>query len=506
MSSFYLTTPIYYVNSTPHIGHAYTTIAADVLARHHKQRGEETFLLTGTDEHASKVYRVAEEQGLDPKTYVDQIAESWKELPRLVDAEPDFFIRTTDEGHKRFVQEFIQRIYDNGFIYQDVYSGLYCVGCEAFKTEDELVDGKCPEHGTVPERIEETNYFFKLSAFQQPLLDLYDARPDFVLPRFRYNEARSFIEGGLQDFSLSRAGQPWGVPIPWDESQVVYVWVDALINYLSALTYARPGEDLRDTFWPEARHLLAKDILRFHCVFWPALLIAAGYDVPKQLFVHGYLLLDDRKISKSVGNVIDPLDLVEVYGSDAVRFWSVRAVSFGQDGNVTIDSLHERYERELANDLGNLVSRTTAMIARYRDGRITVAPGESNLSEAIAAVQREVPARLDVFDLTGAIDVIWDLVRGLNRHVEQTKPWELAKDEARADELTRVLYELADGLRVAAVALSPYLPRTAPQILRALGQSEDLGWEQVEEGRTIAAEGIEPATPLFPRVDQTAAA
>jgi methionyl-tRNA synthetase len=506
MSSFYLTTPIYYVNSTPHIGHAYTTIAADILARHHKQRGEETFFLTGTDEHASKVYRVAEEQGLDPKTYVDQIAESWKELPRLVDAEPDFFIRTTDEGHKRFVQEFIQRIYDNGFIYQDVYSGLYCVGCEAFKTEDELVDGKCPEHGTVPERIEETNYFFKLSAFQQPLLDLYDARPDFVLPRFRYNEARSFIEGGLQDFSLSRAGQPWGVPIPWDESQVVYVWVDALINYLSALTYARPGEDLRDTFWPEARHLLAKDILRFHCVFWPALLIAAGYDVPKQLFVHGYLLLDDRKISKSVGNVIDPLDLVEVYGSDAVRFWSVRAVSFGQDGNVTIDSLHERYERELANDLGNLFSRTTAMIARYRDGRITVVPGESNLSEAIAAVKREVPGRLDVFDLTGAIDVIWDLVRGLNRHVEQTKPWELAKDEARADELSRVLYELADGLRVAAVALSPYLPCTAPQILRALGQAEELGWEQVEEGRTIAAEGIEPATPLFPRVDQTAAA
>jgi methionyl-tRNA synthetase len=506
MSSFYLTTPIYYVNSTPHIGHAYTTIAADVLARHHKQRGEETFFLTGTDEHASKVYRVAEEQGLDPKTYVDQIAESWKELPRLVDAEPDFFIRTTDEGHKRFVQEFIQRIYDNGFIYQDVYSGLYCVGCEAFKTEDELVDGKCPEHGTVPERIEETNYFFKLSAFQQPLLDLYDARPDFVLPRFRYNEARSFIEGGLQDFSLSRAGQPWGVPIPWDESQVVYVWVDALINYLSALTYARPGEDLRDTFWPEVRHLLAKDILRFHCVFWPALLIAAGYEVPKQLFVHGYLLLDDRKISKSVGNVIDPLDLVEVYGSDAVRFWSVRAVSFGQDGNVTIDSLHERYERELANDLGNLVSRTTAMIARYRDGRIAVVPGESNLSEAIAAVKGEVPARLDVFDLTGAIDVIWDLVRGLNRHVEQTKPWELAKDDARGDELTRVLYELADGLRVAAVALSPYLPRTAPQILRALGQSEELGWEQVEEGRTIAAEGIEPATPLFPRVDQTAAA
>jgi methionyl-tRNA synthetase len=501
VNSFYITTPIYYVNSTPHIGHAYTTIAADILTRHHKQRGEETFFLTGTDEHGSKVYRVAEEQGLDPKTYVDQIAEAWKELPRLVDADYDFFIRTTDEGHKRFVQEFIQRIYDNDYIYQDVYSGLYCVGCEEFKAEAELVDGKCPIHGTVPERIEETNYFFKLSAFQQPLLDLYDRRPDFVLPRFRYNEARSFIEGGLHDFSLSRAGHPWGVPVPWDDSQVVYVWVDALINYVSALTYAREGEDLREKFWPEARHLLAKDILRFHCVFWPALLLAAGYEVPKQLFVHGWLLLDDTKISKSVGNVIDPLDLVDVYGSDAVRFWAVRAVSFGQDGNVTLESLHERYERELANDLGNLVSRTTAMIARYREGRIPAATGESKVSEAIEAVKHEVPARLDVFDVTGAVEVIWELVRSLNKHVEETKPWELAKDEARAAELDRVLYDLADGLRVAAVALSAYLPRTAPRILQALGQSEDLAWENVEPGRTVPVDGIEPATPLFPRVD-----
>ena len=506
MSNFYITTPIYYVNSTPHIGHAYTTIAADILARHHKQRGEETFFLTGTDEHASKVYRVAEEQGLDPKTYVDQIAESWKELPRLVDADYDFFIRTTDEGHKRFVQEFIQRIYDNGHIYQDVYAGLYCVGCEAFKTEAELVDGKCPEHGTEPEWIEETNYFFRLSAFQQPLLDLYDERPDFVLPRFRYNEARSFIEGGLQDFSLSRAGQPWGVPLPWDEDQVVYVWVDALINYLSALTYAREGEDLRDKFWPEVRHLLAKDILRFHCVFWPALLLAAGYDVPKQLFVHGYLQLDDRKISKSLGNVIDPLDLVEVYGSDAVRFWAVRAVQFGQDGNVTIESLHDRYERELANDLGNLVSRTTAMIARYRDGRIPAPVEHKSLAAPIEAVQRDVPAQLEVFDVSAAAETIWLLVRALNKHVEETRPWDLAKDDARAADLDRVLYELADGLRIATVALSAYLPKTAPQILRALGQPEDVVWANVAPGLTVQAEGIAPAAPLFPRIDAPAAA
>jgi methionyl-tRNA synthetase len=506
MSSFYITTPIYYVNSTPHIGHAYTTIAADILVRHHRQRGEETFFLTGTDEHASKVYRVAEAQGLDPMSYVDGIAESWKELPRLVDAQYDFFIRTSDEGHKRFVQDFIRRVYDNGHIYQDTYAGLYCVGCEAFKTEAELVDGKCPEHDLEPEWIEEKNYFFRLSAFQKPLLELYDDRPDFVLPRFRYNEARSFIEGGLQDFSLSRAGQPWGIPIPWDEGQVVYVWVDALINYLSALTYAREGEDLRDELWPEVRHLLGKDILRFHCVFWPALLLAAGYEVPKQLFVHGYLQLDDRKISKSLGNVIDPLDLVDVYGSDAVRFWAMRSVSFGQDGNVTLESLHERYERELANDLGNLVSRTTAMIARYREGRIPPPSRDSALAEPIAAVRREVPQRLDAFDLTGAIDVIWTLVRALNRHVEQAKPWELAKDEGLSGRLDRVLYDLADGLRIATVALASYLPQTAPRILRALGQPEDLAWETVEAGRTLATGGIEPAPPLFPRVDAPTAA
>jgi methionyl-tRNA synthetase len=503
---FYLTTPIYYVNATPHIGHAYTTIAADVLVRHHRQRGEETFFLTGTDEHASKVYRVAEEQGLDAKTYVDQIAGTWRELPRRVNADYDFFIRTTDEGHKRFVQDFLQRIYDNGDIYQDVYSGLYCVGCEEFKSESDLVDGLCPEHGIPPEYIEEKNYFFRLSAYQERLLALYDERPDFVLPRFRYNEARSFIEGGLQDFSVSRAGQPWGVPIPWDEGQVTYVWVDALINYLSALTYAREGEDLRERFWPDVHHLLGKDILRFHCVYWPALLLAAGYEVPKQLFVHGWLLLDDRKISKSFGNVLDPLDLTGVYGADAVRFWSLRSVSFGQDGSASVEGLHERYERELGNDLGNLVSRTTAMIARYRDGR--VAPGDPNedLRPALDGLRGKLVKRFDVYDLTGALEDVWEIVRWLNRHVEATAPWQLAKDEGRSEELESVLYDLADGLRAVAVALSPYLPETAPRILGALRQPLDLSLEQVAYGRTAETDGIEAAQPLFPRVDLPTAA
>jgi methionyl-tRNA synthetase len=500
MERYYLTTPIYYVNSTPHIGHAYTTIAADILVRHRRQRGEETFFLTGVDEHAQKVYRVAEEEGIDPRTYLDRIVVAWQELPERLNASTDFFIRTSDDGHKRFVQDFVQRIYDNGDVYEDTYSGWYCVSCEAFYTESELVDGHCPIHGTQPEWIEEKNYFFRLSAYQDRLLELYDARPDFVLPRFRYNEARSFIEGGLQDFSISRAGQPWGVPLPWDESQVAYVWVDALPNYLSALTYAREGENLIPKFWP-GRHLLGKDILRFHCVYWPALLLAAGYEVPQQLFVHGWLLLDDRKISKSFGNAVDPLDLIDVYGADAVRFWCARAVNFGQDGSASLDGLHERYERELGNDLGNLLSRTTAMIARYRDGRIPDAAWDSPFRRELAELEQTARGRLDEYDLTGALEAIWSVVRALNRYVEERAPWQLAKDEAKAEELDRTLYDLADGLRAVAVALTPYLPTSAPRILAALGQAEETAWKGVAYGKTEPVGGITAAEPLFPRVE-----
>jgi methionyl-tRNA synthetase len=501
---FYLTTPIYYVNSTPHIGHAYTTIAADILARHHRQRGDDTFFLTGVDEHADKVARVAAEQGLTPQEYADSIVGAWQELPLRLNATNDFFIRTSDDGHKRFVQEFLQRIYDNGRedIYQDVYAGWYCVGCEAFKSDDELVDGKCPDHGVEPEWLEERNWFFRLSAYQDALLRLYDERPDFVLPQFRGNEARSFIAGGLRDFSISRATQTWGVPIPWDPDQVAYVWADALVNYLSALAYApntgAAGEDL-ERFWP-GTHLLAKDILRFHCVYWPALLLAAGYEPPRQLFVHGYLIIDQQKISKSLGNAIDPLDLIDVYGADAVRFWCARQVSFGQDGNVTLDSFQERYDRELANDLGNLLSRTTAMIARYRDGTLARSPGPGAIdAEALRAALVE---RLDRFDITAALEEIWQAVRRLNQYVEANAPWELAKDESKAGELDAVLYDLADGLVAVAVAVSPYLPETAPRILQGLGQPADLSLDRVRAQTAEAAVGIEAASPLFPRVEE----
>ncbi len=502
---FYLTTPIYYVNATPTLGNAYTTAISDMLVRHQRQRGADTFFLTGVDEHATKVWRVAQEQGLEAQEYADRIAVPWRELAPRLNAEPDFFIRTSDDGHKRFVREFLQRMYDNGDVYQDVYAGWYCVGCEEFKTEEELTeDGLCSVHLTKPEWIEERNWFFRLSAYQERLLAIYDERPNFVLPDFRYNEARSFIEGGLRDFSISRAGQPWGIPLPWDESQVAYVWADALVNYVSALTYARPGEDLRDRYWPVAHHALGKDILRFHCVYWPAMLLSAGYEPPQQLFVHGFLLLGDRKISKSAGNNIDPLDLIDVYGADALRYWMARAISFGHDGNASIEGIRDRYENELANDLGNLLSRTTAMIAQYRGGSVRRGDAEPPLD--LAALGADVGERLDRFDVTGALDAVWDGVRAQNQYVNAEAPWQLAKDEANDARLDGVLYNLVDGLTALAVALAPFLPETAPRILGALNQPEDLSWDRVRNGVAEEVDGIVAAQPLFPRIELPQAA
>src|SRR5262249_40718615 len=459
------------------------------------------------DEHGTKVRRVAEAEGVAPQEYVDRISDAWRELPVRIDAQPDFFIRTSDAEHAEFVRGFLQRIYDNGDVYEDVYAGLYCVGCEAFKLESELVDGKCPDHPNTPlQYLEEKNYFFRLSAYEERLLALYRDQPDFVLPPFRANEARRFIEGGLRDFSISRAGETWGIPLPWDESQVAYVWADALVNYLSALTYARPGRDLVPMFWPHVRHLMAKDILRFHCVYWPAMLMSAGYEVPQQIFVHGYLLLDEQKISKSIGNVTGALDLVDVYGPDAVRFWAIRSVSFGQDGSVSLDSVRERYERELGNELGTLLSRTTAMIARYRDGRIAVGAGSEAIRAELEALGPAVTQRLDTWDLTGALEAIWKLVRRLNAFVEETKPWELAKNEADGAALDQVLYDLADGLRCVAVALAAFVPSTSDAILEAFGRPTGIEGENVAPGGTGRIEGIQPAEPRFPRADEPAAA
>ena len=376
----------------------------------------------------------------------------FRQLASDLRATNDFFIRTSDPEHEAFVQAFVERMRASGDVYEDTYSGLYCTACEAFYTDDELVDGMCPIHGTPPEWVEEKNWFFRLSAYEDRLRALYDERPEFVLPRARYNEARAFIEGGLKDISLSRASIEWGVPVPWEPDQVIYVWIDALINYTSALTYARPGEDLTDRYWPARWQVLGKDILKFHAVIWPAMLMSAGYDVPQQLLIHGFLTVREAKMSKSVGNVLDPFRVIERYGLDALRFYLFRDVRFGGDGDVSYERVHDRFNLELANDLGNLLSRTVAMTGRYRDG---VAPSGTVDPAIRATLERSATAfaaHVDRFELTEALEAAWESVRALNRFVEEQRAVEARQGSRRgARELDDVLYTLQDGLRVIAV-------------------------------------------------------
>src|SRR5947209_15414263 len=432
--SFYVTTPIYYVNAQPHLGHAYTTIAADVLARHMRQRGEDVFFLTGTDEHGEPVADAARAQGLEPKELADRNAERFKSLAPLLEASNDFFIRTSDAQHMAKVQEVLQRVHDNGHTYKGIYEGWYCPRCADFKVENEILEGnRCPIHEIVLTREREENWFFRLSTFQQPLEQLYADRPDFVLPAHHFNEARSFIGQGLQDVSLTRARLQWGVPVPWDPGQVFYVWFDALLNYYTALGYARPGEDLTARFWPATFHIIGKDILKFHTVFWPALLMAAELPVPHHVFVHGFLLgADGRKMSKSLGNVLDPFEVMEQYGTDALRFYLMRDVPFGGDGAVGMDAVRSRYDTELANEYGNLASRTIAMIQRYRDGVAPAVATDPALDAELEGLPQEVAALMDRADPTRALEVIWQRVRRCNRYVEERAPWKLARDPSAA--------------------------------------------------------------------------
>jgi methionyl-tRNA synthetase len=497
---FYVTTPIYYVNAEPHLGHAYSTIAADIVARHMRQRGEDVFFQTGTDEHGEPTARAAEEQGITPQDLVDRNAPRFKELMPKINVSADFFIRTTDPEHIAKVQEVITRVKENGFVYEGLYEGWFCPRGDGFMTESEIGPGNtCPIHGIPLEWESQQNWFFKLSAFQERLEQLYEERPDFVIPEFRRNEAVAFIKQGLEDVSLSRPKLKWGVPLPWDESQVIYVWWDALLNYVSGLTYARDGEDLTEEFWPPDLHVMAKDILKFHAVYWPALLWAAGYELPKQEVIHGYLLMEGQKMSKSLGNVLDPFEVIDRFGADPLRFYCFREVSFGQDGSVSAAGFEARYETELANYFGNLASRVTAMIDRYRDGVLPEAEGEPELAEAFAGAPDRVSELFDRVELTQALEEIWKLVRRLNQYVEQTKPWELAKVEAQAGRLDQVLYGLAEGLRVTTLLLAPYMPETTEQLLRALGEQ---GTKLAEFGSRGGGQSVEKLEPLFPKLER----
>jgi methionyl-tRNA synthetase len=509
--SYYVTTPIYYVNAEPHLGHAYSTIAADILARHMRQRGEDVFFLTGTDEHGEPVAQAAEKLGIEPQELADLNAPKFKQLMPRIDASNDFFIRTTDPEHEAKVQEIVERVHANGHCYEGTYEGWYCPRCADFKTESEIGEGNtCPIHKIPLERKREENWFFRLSSFQEPLERLYAERPDFVAPVARYNEARSFIAGGLDDVSLSRPKLSWGVELPWDPSQVIYVWFDALLNYVTALSYARQGEDLTERFWP-GFHVIGKDILKFHAVYWPAFLMAAGYEVPKGMFIHGFLLMEGHKMSKSLGNVLDPFEVIDRFGSDALRYYCFREVSFGRDGSVSASGFEARYESELANEYGNLASRTLAMVARYRDGVVPDAAPDLALLEGgdgLAGLDGVVRELLDRSELSQALEEIWARVRRLNRYVEETRPWDLAKGagapaetaaEGGADErLDAVLYSLAEGLRVLALVLHPYMPQSSGRLLDALAEGNR---ELAPFGSREGGQRIGELAPLFPKIE-----
>jgi methionyl-tRNA synthetase len=496
--SFYVTTPIYYVNAAPHLGHAYTTIAADVMARHHRQRGEEVFFLTGTDEHGEPVADAAHALGIEPQELADRNAERFKALAPQLEVSNDFFIRTTDPQHEAIVQKVLSRVRDNGFVYEGTYEGWYCPRCADFKADNEIDEGnRCPIHHIELTREQEDNYFFRLSAFQGRLEELYAEREDFVGPRTRYNEALSFIRSGLRDVPLTRHKLTWGVSVPWDPEHVFYVWFDALLNYYSAPSYAREGEDLTAALWPADYHLIGKDILRFHSVYWPALLMAAELELPRHIFVHGFLLMEGEKMSKSLGNVLDPFAVIERFGADALRFYLLRDVPFGQDGAVSTASFELRYESELANELGNLASRTIGMLHRYRDGVAPRCQLDPVLAEDFAGLPARVAEHIDRAELTLALDEIWQRVKRLNRYVEEQAPWRLAKEEARAADLDCVLATLVEGLRSLTVLLWPYIPGSAERLLDALGCPEvSLASAELGVGSVGA---VSPIDSLFPK-------
>jgi methionyl-tRNA synthetase len=501
---FYITTPIYYVNAEPHIGHAYTTIMADILARHHRQRGDDVFFLTGTDEHGAKIARAAEAAGRSPKAHADQLSAKFRDLGHVLGATNDFFIRTTDEGHTTGVQRVCDALLANGDIYKANYGGWYCTPCELFYAEDELGAGhECPIHGTPAEWTEEENWFFRLSAYRDALLAHYDAHRDFVQPQTRYNEARRIIEDRLEDFSISRSRITWGVPFSWDPEQVVYVWVDALLNYWTALTYAQPGQDLEARYWPPTVHVLGKDILKFHAVFWPGLLMAAGLKLPRKLFIHGFILKGGEKMSKTTGNVVDPFPFIERYGIDALRYYLAREIRFGEDGTFTQEGFEQRYATELANEFGNLLNRTVAMVGRYRGG--TLAPqtrADPELASEVAAQVVATREAFDRFDITRAVEAAWVLVRRLNQLVEQRAPWTLAKDPAQADVLDRVLLGLLEGLRAVAILLWPVMPTACERALAQLGQpTNKVSLDRAVFGAGEVGVPVVPEAPLFPRVE-----
>ena len=503
--TFYITTPIYYVNDLPHIGHIYTTVVADVIARYKRNRGFDVRFLTGTDEHGQNVERAALRQGIAPKELADRVVGRYHDLWKLLGITHDDFIRTTDARHRAGVEAIIRRIQDAGDIYLDSHSGWYCSSCEAFYTEKELGEAKlCPTHERPAEWKEEENLFFRLSAYQDRLLAWYREHPECIRPATRHNEVVRFVEGGLRDLSISRVTLKWGIPFPGHPSHVVYVWLDALTNYVSALGYGSSDASLVDRYWPADLHLVGKDILRFHCVYWPAFLMSAGLPLPKTVYGHGWWLRDDKKMSKSVGNVVRPDALVERFGADALRYFLLREMTFGQDSNFSDEGFLARYNGDLANGLGNAASRVLAMSRRYFAHRV---PGERCTDNDLKGTAEQVAARylvaMDELDFQRAFEAAWELIAAVDAYVNEKAPWSIAKTEgADSPRLRRVLYNCLESLRLVAVMVEPVMPAIARRLLDQLGSTADTGeaalrWGGLEPGAPLGAE----ESALFPRAD-----
>jgi methionyl-tRNA synthetase len=507
VSRFYLTTAIDYVNSAPHLGTAYEKVCGDVIARYKRLTGFDTYFLMGNDEHSQNVYKSAMEQGLDPLAYCDRMEELFEKTWRSLDVSYDYFIRTTEPKHKAGVTEMVQRIYDAGDIYEGVYEGWYCVGCEAFKPEKELVDGRCPLHPqTEPQWIKEKNYFFRLSKYQKPLLDLFRTNPGFFEPEARRNEQLRLLESGLEDISISRAGQSWGIPLPWDPGSVVYVWFDALINYASAVGLGTDKERL-EKWWPADVHLIGKDITRFHTVIWPAMLMSAQLPIPRKVFAHGFLSVDGQRMSKSnPGTIVNPTEAAQRHGIDALRLYLTKDIVFGDDGDFSWDRFDERYNADLANNLGNLVSRVTAMANQYRQGQVRpTGAGTDRLARIGDEIAGEYRTAMHTLQIHVGAAAAYRLVDATNEYIASNAPWALAKDPAKADQLSQVLFDSAEAIRLAAVLLSPFIPASSGEILRRVGAwTEVLGLRRDGRWRPEGERTLIQDAPLWPRFERKA--
>ena len=504
---FYLTTPIYYVNATPHLGHAYTTIIADAMARYHRLAGDDVHFLTGTDEHGDNIARVAAQAGVPPQAYADRISAAFRQTWQRLGITNDDFIRTTEERHKTVVQQILQALWDAGEIYLGKYGGNYCFGCERFYTEKEIVDGKCPDHQTPLTWIEEENYFFKMSKYQGWLIDYINARPDLIRPERYRNEILGFLRDPLQDLSISRPRRrlEWGIPLPFDDKYVTYVWFDALINYVSAL--GTPGGEAFNRYWPHVEHLIGKDILKPHAIYWPCMLKAAGLDVYRHLDVHGYWNIGGGKMSKSVGNVVEALALTDKYGHDAFRYFLMREMTFGLDADFSEEALVGRLNADLANDLGNLVSRATTLLAKAEptdNPQLAVLEAEREVRTRADDARQRVERAMEQFAFHRALEAIWEFIGAVNRYIDTTQPWALAKDPAKASVLNRVLVTLADSLRFLGVILAPFLPDAAAKIRRAIGDGREPSLANAAMGRINTIPRVERLSGLFPRVDDKA--